>query len=186
MFPASILETIKHFNKLPGVGPKTAERFVFHLLNFTREDLQAFGNSIAQIKDQLRICQICYNLSEKNICSICSDTSRDNTLLCVIADTRDLVSLEHAGVYKGLYYVLGGTIDTLRGITPDRLRLNPLLERLRDPARCPQEIILGFNPNLQGEGTILYLKTLLNGLPVKITQFARGLPTGGDLEYADV
>lgn len=184
-FPPSIQNLIDHFSKLPTVGPKTAERYVFYLLKQHPEELQKFAQSIAELKEKTTICQKCFSYAEKNPCSICSDAKRDRNFLCVVSDTRDMLSIESTGEFKGLYHILGGELNVIEGIKPDQLNVRQLEERIKkEPIK---EIILALNPNLEGETTALYLaKTLKQIKPVvKITRLARGLPMGADLEYAD-
>ena len=200
-FPTSIQNLIDSFSKLPTVGPKTAERYVFYLLKQHPEELQKFAQSIAELKEKTTICQRCLAYAEKNPCLICSDAKRDRNLLCVVSDTRDMLSVESTNEYKGLYHILGGELNAIEGIKPDQLNIKQLEEKInphtltaghsqqgvgvkKEPIK---EIILALNPNLEGETTALYLsKTLKQIKPgVKITRLARGLPMGADLEYAD-
>lgn len=185
MYPSSIQKLITQFKKLPSVGPRTAERFVFHLLKFSQHQLVEFANALANMKRDLKECARCYNMSDNDLCSICRNTARDARILCVVADIRDLASIEQTSLYHGLYFVLGGNLDTLHGITPDMLHITELVNRILNPNTKPQEIILGFNPNIEGETTALYMKEKLGHFNIKITRLAKGLPTGSDLEYAD-
>ncbi len=185
MYPESITKLIRELNKLPGVGPKTAERFVFSLLRWRETDLVNFGRIIAGLKQGIHECMNCYNFAEREVCSICMNQGRDKSLLCVVAEAREIQAIEQSGSYNGLYFVLGGNLDTMRGITPERLRFTELVTKVQNPISQPDEIILGLNPNIEGETTTLYLKNLLKDLHVRMTRLARGLPTGSDLEYAD-
>jgi len=184
-FPSSIQNLIDFFTKFPTVGPKTAERYVFYLLKENPENLQKFAQALAELKEKTTVCQKCLAYAEKNPCFICSDTKRDKNTLCVVADTRDMLSIEATKEYKGLYYILGGLLNAIEEIKPENLNIKQLLENLKkEPA---SEIILALDPNLEGETTALYLSKLLKQLnpSLKITRLAKGLPMGADLEYAD-
>ncbi|GEM_PF-31763 len=185
MYPASIQQLINLLHRFPGVGPRTAERYVFHLLQYHDQDLIELATSIARLKNDLHQCKNCYNFANHELCIICSNPQRDTTILCLVADARDLVAIERTGHYQGVYFILGGTLDPLHGITPDKLHIQELLSRLNNPHLRPSEIILGLNPNIEGETTTLYLKQILKNFPIRMTRLARGLPTGSDLEYAD-
>lgn len=192
-YPKSIQSLIDHFSKLPSVGPKTAERYVFYLLAQHPESLQAFAQAIAELKEKTTICRNCLAIAEADPCEICSDQKRDHAVLCLVADTRDLLALEATGQYRGAYFILGGTINTIEGVKPEQLNLKQLAARLKQ--NTVKEIILAFNPDLEGETTSLYLAKLLKphkinphakfGVGIKITRLAKGLPMGADLEYAD-
>ena len=186
MYPSAIQKLLKQFYKLPGVGPRTAERFVFFLLKLREAELVEFGHALASLKKNLHECGNCFNLSEKELCNICSDPRRDKDVLCVVAETREIPAIEQTGEYHGLYFVLGGNLDTIKGITPHDLRFRELVAKLQNPIVTPKEIIFGLNPHIEGETTALYLKKILEQFPdIRTTILARGLPTGGDLEYAD-
>lgn len=182
-FPSSIQNLVDHFSRLPTVGPKTAERYVFYLLKQEPEELQKLAQAIAELKEKITICQTCLAVSESNPCSICSDNKRDKNLLCVVANTRDMLMIEATGQYNGLYHVLGGTINTIEGVKPEQLNISQLTERVSQ--NKIREIILALNPTLEGETTAMYLVKLLRTQKIKITRLARGLPMGADLEYAD-
>jgi len=183
-FPASIKDLIDQFTKLPGIGPKTAERLVFHLLKQPKENLVKFGLTLEHLKDKIIICKQCQNFSETNPCLICSDKKRNNKVICVVATPQDLLSLEKTNEYQGVYHVLGGVIDPLEGITPDQLKIRELFERVKKDGVL--EIILALSPDLPGETTMLYLTKLLKQFKdIKVTRLAQGLPSGSDLEYAD-
>ncbi|MCX6796197.1 MAG: recombination mediator RecR [Candidatus Falkowbacteria bacterium] len=181
--PSSIQNLINEFMKLPTIGPKTAERFVFYLLQQNPEELQKFAQAIAELKEKIVICQTCLAVADSNPCQICSNKNRDATTLCVVANTRDLIALEKTNEYKGLYLVLGGVINTIAGIGPESLKTNELVNRLRTGKI--KEVILAFDPNFEGEATALYLVKQLKPLKIKLTRIAKGLPVGADLEYAD-
>jgi len=182
-FPKPIQELIDQFCKLPGIGPKTAERLVFYLLKQNKEDLDEFAAALTKINNSVIKCSICHNISEKDPCHICSDKARDHKTICIIAEPHDLAAIENTGEYKGVYHVLGGVLDPLAGITPDRLKFNDLLAKLRK--NKISEIVLAFNPDMEGEATMIYLNNLLKPFKVKITRLARGMPVGADLEYTD-
>jgi len=181
--PYSVQELINSFNKLPGVGPKTAKKFAYHLLTQSQTENEKFAQAIIQIKKDTRQCQKCFSLSEQDICPICKDSKRDQTILCLVADVLDLSALEKSGQYQGLYFILGGVIDQPNGIGPEALNLKALEERLKK--EDIKEIIIATNPDMEGETTALYLSKLLKKYPLKITRLARGLPLGSDIEYAD-
>ncbi len=179
--PVAVL--INEFSKLPTVGPKTAARLVFHLLNRPRNEAQSLAEAILSVKDNVRLCSICNAITQADPCDICTDERRDNTIICVVAEAKDIFSIERTSAYKGHYHVLGGLISPMDGIGPAQLRVKELIERIGSQA--PGEIILATNPNAEGEATALYLSRLLTPLGVNVTRLAYGLPIGGDLDYAD-
>jgi len=183
-YSESIKNLIDEFNKLPGIGPKTAERLVFYLLNQPKSELDKFGQALQHLKDKVLTCSQCQNFSETDPCRICGNSKRSLGVICVVATPQDLLAIEKIGDYQGVYHVLGGTIDPLEGITPDRLKIKELLARIsKDNVK---EIILALNPDLPGETTMLYLaKVIKQFRGVKITRLARGLPIGSNIEYAD-
>lgn len=174
---------INEFSKLPTVGPKTAARLVFHLLNRPRHEAQALAEAILAMKDRVRLCSICFSITEEDPCGICRDERRDASTICVVAEAKDIFALERTGAYKGRYHVLGGLISPMDGIGPAQLRVKELVDRIA--AEKPAEIIIATNPNAEGEATGLYLSRLLTPLGVAVTRLAYGLPIGGDLDYAD-
>ena len=174
---------INEFSKLPTVGPKTAARLVFYLLNRPRSEAQSLAEAILAVKDKVRFCSICYSLTETDPCDICSDERRDATALCVVAEAKDIYAIERTGVYKGRYHVLGGLISPMDGIGPAQLHVKELIERLGNEPVA--EVILATNPNAEGEATALYLSRLINPIGVTVTRLAYGLPIGADLDYAD-
>lgn len=182
-YPASIKNLIEHFRDLPTVGPKTAERYVFYLLKQNPEKLQKFAQDLAELKEKTTVCQTCFSYAEKNPCLICSDNKRDAGILCLVANTRDMLTLELTGKYKGAYHILGGVINTLEGINPEHLNINKLTDKIKQGAI--KEVIIALNPNLEGETTSMYLAKLLKPYKIKITRLAKGLPMGADLEYTD-
>ena len=181
--PRALERLIQEFTKLPGIGPKTAERLVYYLLKQPKEVLTQFAQSLHQAKDEVTTCSQCYRFSDQNPCPICADKKRDKTLLCVVAESQNIPVLEKTGAFRGLYHVLGGLISPLEGITPDKLKIAELEQRLK--TNGVKEVILALNPDLDGETTSLYLTKLVKPLAIKITRLARGLPMGADLEYAD-
>ncbi|HUT22192.1 MAG TPA: recombination mediator RecR [Candidatus Bipolaricaulota bacterium] len=184
IYPSEIENLIDKFNKLPGIGRKTSEKFVFYLLRENPLFLNEFSASILNLKKNLNFCQKCGNFSgTKTICEICADERRDKSLLCIIEDIQDLAVIESTGEYHGQYHVLGGQINPLEGITPEKLNIQKLIDRVK--AEKFSEIILALNPDIQGEATSLYLVKLFKPLNVKFTKLARGLAMGSDLEYTD-
>ncbi|HEX2577463.1 MAG TPA: recombination mediator RecR [Aquihabitans sp.] len=182
-YAASVQDLIDELGRLPGVGPKSAQRIAFHLLKLPKEDALRLSRAIGEAKDRVAWCQRCFNLSEGELCGICADDRRDAATVCVVEEPRDLVAVEKTGEYRGRYHVLQGAISPIEGIGPDQLRVKELLARL-DPEGIT-EVILCTNPNIEGEATAMYLARLLGPLGLKVTRIASGLPVGGDLEYAD-
>lgn len=183
--PPSIQRLIDHFRALPGVGPKTAARFVMHLLKKSEDEIRAFGHALVDLKQSTRTCGFCCNFTLQNPCSICSDTRRDSSVICVVSKPQDLLIIENTGEYHGLYHVLHGALNPIEGITPDQLKIKELLARIENRKGQIKEVILALNPDMEGESTAIYLAKLLQKDAPKITRLARGLPMGGDLEYAD-
>ncbi|MGL4392120.1 MAG: recombination mediator RecR [Fusobacteriaceae bacterium] len=174
---------IDEFNRLPGIGRKSAVRIAFHIISMKKEDVEKFSFVINEAKEKIKKCHVCGNLTEKEICNICEDESRDKNTICIVEDTRDIISFEKTGKYKGEYHVIGGKIAPLRGVTPDKLNLEALLVRIAK--NDIKEIIIAINPDLEGETTTLYLTKILKPFNVKITRIASGIPMGGNIEYAD-
>jgi recombination protein RecR len=179
----SLNRLVDQFAKLPGVGKKSAERLAYHVLRVHKSEALALADAIRDVKENVRYCETCYNLSEAATCSICRDVRRDQTLLCVVEQPRDLIALEQSGTYPGLYHVLLGRIAPLEGVGPDQLTIDPLVERVRQGNF--REIIMGTNPTLEGDGTALYVSNRLAEFPVEITRLARGITTGSVLEFAN-
>jgi recombination protein RecR len=178
-----IQRLIEAFERLPGIGPKSASRLAFYMLRAPDDQVKDLAEAIATLKDSIVYCSRCQNLSVTDPCAICSDPGRDQHLVCVVEDPLDVVAIERTGVYKGLYHVLHGVINPVEGIGPEDLRVGSLLERLeKEPI---QEVLIATNPNMEGEATAMYLARLLHPKGVRVTRLARGLPVGGDLEYAD-
>jgi recombination protein RecR len=185
--PKAIQSVIESFERLPGVGPKTAQRLTFYLLHVPQGELDRFASSVQKLKNDTVMCSICFTVDETDPCSICSDTKRDASIICVVEQALDVLALEKNGKYHGVYHVLHGKIDPLNNIGPDEIRISELLQRAKNEESEVREIILATNPTMEGEATAMYiakqLKTL--NLELKITRIGRGLPTGADLEYAD-
>jgi recombination protein RecR len=180
---APLARLIDEFHKLPGIGPKSAQRLAYYLLRMPTVDAQALAAAILEVKERVTLCSICQNVTEVNPCRVCSDDRRDRATICVVEEPLDILALERSHSYQGLYHVLHGAISPMDGIGPEDLKMKELLQRLRSDE--VSEIILATNPNLEGEATAMYLTRLLRPLGVKVTRLARGLPVGGDLEYAD-
>ena len=182
-YSRSMQAMIDALSRLPGVGPKSAQRIAFHLLKTDRDEVNRLTKAITEARDSVRFCERCFNFSESLICHICTDERRDNTTLCVVEESRDVVAIEKTGQFRGRYHVLLGAINPLEGVGPEHLKVRELLLRL-EPESI-QEVILCLNPNTEGDVTTMYLGRLLKPLGVRVTQLAMGLPVGGDLEYAD-
>lgn len=182
-FPQPIQNLINGFTRFPGIGPKTATRFVFHLLSRPEEELKNLAQSIASLKAKITHCKVCQNFSLGSPCEICQDLKRNKSLVCVVSRPQDLEALEKTNEYPGVYHILGGTISPLQGIGPEHLKIQELINRVKKDNI--QEIILALNPDMNGETTSLYLTKLLKPFNIKITRLARGLPVGSELEYAD-
>ncbi len=183
-FPNSIQKLIESFSTLPTVGRKSAERFVFYLLKQNQSELDNFAHNLKNLKAGVSVCQACGAYSETNPCSICTDNRRDQSQICVVAASRDMLTVENTKTYSGLYHILGSALDPIKGITPEQLNINPLLQRLRSGKI--KEIIFALSPTFEGESTAMYLQKILASYPkIKITRLARGLPAGATIEYAD-
>ena len=180
--PKSVQNLIEAFERLPGIGPKTAQRLTFYLLHAPREEAQMLATAAVEMKDKTKICSVCFNIGEEDPCAICSDSSRDQSIIMVVENPLDVLALEKAN-FKGLYHVLHGVISPLENIGPDELHIRELLPRLKDGK--VKELILATNPTMEGEATAMYIQRLISPLGVKITRIARGLPVGSDIEYAD-
>jgi len=181
--PRPVTRLIEELSRLPGIGPKTASRLTFYLLRASDEQVRALAEALTQLKERITYCSQCYNISESSTCAICEDPSRDRGLLCVVEEPLDVLALERTQGYRGLYHVLHGVISPMEGIGPDDLRIPELVERVRKGHF--REVILATNPSLEGEATAMYIHRQLTPLGVRVTRLARGLPVGGDLEYAD-
>lgn len=176
-------QVIHELTKLPSIGKKTAQRLAFHLLQAPREEAEALARAILQLRERIRFCRDCFNLSDRELCGVCSDPKRDRSLLCVVEDPGNLLAIERTRAFKGVYHVLGGALSPLKDKGPDDLRLRELMDRLRDDSFT--EVVLAMNPDVEGEATAVYLSRLLKPLGLKVTRLAQGLPAGGDLDYTD-
>jgi len=183
IYTSQALETlIGELSKLPGIGRKTAQRLALHLLKTDNEDADRLANAIVEVKRRIRYCSVCWNITEKDPCSICSNQSRDHTAICVVEDPSDVLAIEKTNEFHGVYHVLGGALSPLEGVSPEQLKVKELLSRLKGGVN---EIILAMNPDVEGEATTIYLGNLLKPLGIRVTRIARGVPVGGDLEFAD-
>ncbi|MHC4618696.1 MAG: recombination mediator RecR [Planctomycetota bacterium] len=182
VYTEALNRLIEQFGKLPGIGPKTAERLAFHLLKAEPAEAMALADAIKDVKNKIKRCQICFNLAEQPVCQICSDPQRDKTLICVVEQPKDVIKLEKTQACKWVYHVLGGHIAPLDGVEPDDLTIKQLVERVRKGG--VKEVIMATNPNMAGDGTALYISSLLKPTGVRMTRLARGLATGSTLDYA--
>ena len=182
-YPEPISKLIDSFMKLPGIGPKTAQRLAFYVLNMNEEDVVDFSRSLMKVKRELQFCSVCGHITDVDPCYICTDKSRDRSIICVVQDTKDVIAMEKMREYQGMYHVLHGAISPMDGIGPEDINIPALLERLED--ENVKELILATNPNIEGESTAMYISRLVKPIGLKTTRLAHGLPVGGDLEYAD-
>ncbi len=182
IYTETLNRLIEELGKLPGIGPKSAERLAFYILKAEPAEAMALAEAIRNVKTKIERCQICYNLSEQPMCAICSDAQRDKSVICIVEQPKDVIALEKTGACKWVYHVLGGHIAPLDGIEPDDLTIGKLVDRVRQGGVA--EVVMATNPNMAGDGTALYISSLLKGTGVKITRLARGLPTGSTIEYA--
>ncbi|MEE8385419.1 MAG: recombination mediator RecR [Dehalococcoidia bacterium] len=181
--PGPVARLIEEFHKLPGVGPKSAQRLTYYLLRMPVAEARTLAETILEVKERITFCSVCQNVTDTNPCRICDSDRRERTMICVVEEPMDILAMERSGSYHGLYHVLHGAISPMDGIGPEELKIEELLARLRSNEAT--ELILATNPNLEGEATAMYLTRLLRPLGLRITRLARGLPVGGDLEYAD-
>jgi recombination protein RecR len=183
-----VARLIDSFARLPGIGPKTAQRLTYHLLRAPETEARALASALIAMREQVVFCERCFNISDRPVCAICSDPGRDATLLCVVEEPLDVLALERTGEFKGRYHVLHGAISPIDGVGPERLKIRQLLERADEARRAGEqfeEVVIATNPTLEGEATAMYLAERLEGVVGSVTRIARGLPVGGDLEYAD-
>jgi recombination protein RecR len=180
---APVAKLIEELHRLPGVGPKGAQRLAYYLLRASKDEATALAEAILEVKEKITLCSVCQNTTDVDPCSICADEARDRSVICVVEEPMDILAMERTRGHKGLYHVLHGSISPMEGIGPEQLKIRELLERLRDGT--VREVIMATNPNLEGEATSMYVSRLLQPLGIKVTRLARGLPMGGDLEYAD-
>ena len=182
VYTESLNKLIEEFGRLPGIGPKTAERLAFYILKAEPTDAIALANAIEDVKTKIKRCRVCFNLSEGPICEICSDAKRDKSIICVVEQPKDVIALEKTGGLHWVYHVLGGHIAPLEGVDPADLTIDHLVKRVREGS--VKEVVMATNPNMAGDGTSLYISSMLRALPVRITRLARGLATGSTIEYA--
>jgi len=178
-----LAKLVGELEKLPGIGPKSAQRLAFHILRSTEEEARLLAEAILDVKEQIAACPTCFNFTDQQPCEICRDPKRDHSTICVVADPRDLVAMEKTNEFKGTYHVLGGVISPMDGVGPDMLRIRELTERVA--TNGVKEVILATNPTVEGDTTAMYLAQLLKPFGVKVTRIAHGMPVGGDLDYAD-
>ncbi len=178
-----IARLLEELERLPGIGPKSAQRLVYHILRTDSVEAGRLAEAILEVKRTIHFCERCFNFAENDLCEVCTDARRDTTLLCVVEEPRDLVAVERTGEFSGVYHVLQGAISPIDGIGPEQLRIRELLGRLAD--ETVTEVVIATNPNVEGETTALYLARLIKPLGIRVTRIASGLPVGGDLEYAD-
>ncbi|WP_336715305.1 recombination mediator RecR [Arthrobacter sp. USHLN218] len=183
MYEGAVQELIDELGRLPGIGPKSAQRIAFHILEADPEDMKRLSESITNVKERVKFCSVCGNVSEQETCNICRDPRRDPTAICVVEESKDVIAIERTRSFKGRYHVLGGAINPIGGVGPEQLRIRELLNRLSDGQI--QEIIIATDPNLEGEATATYLARMLKTIGITVSRLASGLPVGGDLEYAD-
>lgn len=183
LYIKSVDNLINEFRKLPGIGPKSARRIVFFLLKLPMKEVVRFSNALVEMKEKVKFCNICFNLSEDEVCSICRDEGRDKKKICIVEEASDVAVIEGTGEYRGLYHILGGLLSPIENIGPDEIRIPKLIERVK--SKKIEEVIIALDPTVEGESTAMYLKKILNSVGVKVTRLASGLPVGGDLEYAD-
>ncbi len=183
MYEGIVQDLIEELGRLPGIGPKSAQRIAFHLLQAEPADVRRLADVLVQVKAKVKFCSICFNVAEEDTCKICRDTRRDVSVLCVVEEYKDVVAIERTREFRGRYHVLGGAISPIDGVGPDQLRIRELMARLADDTIV--EVILATDPNLEGEATATYLTRLIGPLGLRVTRLASGLPVGGDLEYAD-
>jgi recombination protein RecR len=183
VYEGAVQDLIDELGRLPGIGPKSAQRIAFHILEADGADMLRLAEAIRTVKDKVRLCSICFNVTEQETCSICRDERRDPSQVCVVEESKDVMAIERTRTFRGRYHVLGGSINPIAGIGPDQLHIRELLTRLQDATI--EEVILATDPNLEGEATATYLSRMLGSTGLKVTRLASGLPVGGDLEYAD-
>lgn len=183
MYTKPLANLIENFCKLPGIGPKSAQRMALHIIKLPQNDVERFVSSVIEAKRTIRYCSVCFNMSENDPCEICSSSARDKSVICVVAETKDLIAIEKTNEYKGLYHVLQGLISPMEGIGAEDIRIKELLSRAASPDI--KEVILALSPSIEGETTSLYINKLLSNFGIKVTRIAFGLPVGADLEFAD-
>ncbi|MET1156675.1 recombination mediator RecR [Arthrobacter sp.] len=183
MYEGAVQELIDELGRLPGIGPKSAQRIAFHILDADPADMKRLVEAVTNVKERVKFCSICGNVSEQDTCNICRDPRRDPTAICVVEESKDVIAIERTRSFRGRYHVLGGAINPIGGVGPEQLRIKELLNRLSD--QQIEEIIIATDPNLEGEATATYLARMLKAIGIPVSRLASGLPVGGDLEYAD-
>lgn len=178
-----LAKLVGEFEKLPGIGPKSAQRLAFHVLRMNEESAQSLASAIVEVKRSIKLCPICFNYTDQDRCEICSDARRDGSLLCVVAEPRDVVAMEKTNEFRGVYHVLGGVISPMDGVGPEMLKIRELVNRVNDGG--VKEVVLATNPTIEGDTTSMYIAGLLKPLGIKVTRIAHGMPVGGDMDYAD-
>ncbi len=181
-YPKPLSKLVGELERMPGVGPKSAQRMAFHLMRLPYEEAKRFADAIIEVKEHIKLCAECSNFTDQDLCEVCRDTKRDRSILCIVAETHDLIAMEKTNEYRGLYHVLQGLISPMDNITPEMLKIRELFPRV---ANGVQEVILAFNPTTEGQTTALFLASRLKPLGVRVSQIAHGLPAGGNLDYAD-
>ena len=182
-YPKPLAKLVGALEKLPGIGPKSAQRMAFYILGASEDEAHTLVESITEVKEQITQCKVCYNLADQELCEICASDKRDTTTVCVVAEPRDVIAMEKTNEYKGVYHVLQGVISPMDGVGPDMLRIRELQQRIMNDSI--KEVILATNPTIEGDTTAMYLAGILKPLGVKVTRIAHGMPVGGDLDYAD-
>ena len=185
ILPKSVTRVVESFERLPGIGPKTAQRLAFYLLHVPEDEIKRFADSLTDLKSHTVLCSVCKNVTEADPCSVCSDPRRDHTIICLVEQPTDVLSIERTGAFHGVYHVLHGSIDPLNNIGPDEIYLSDLLKRIKHQTETVTELIFAMNPTMEGEATAMYIQKQLAGTTIKITRLAHGIPIGGDIEYAD-
>lgn len=181
----SVASLIEEFSRLPGIGKKTAQRLAFHVISMNERDANNLAKAIVDVKQNIKYCNICSNLTDKDVCNICSSKKRDASIICVVADPRDVIAIEKTKEFTGLYHVLHGSISPMEGVGPEDIKIKELLLRIQTSSEEVKEIILATSPTIEGEATAMYISKLIKPLGIKTTRIAYGIPIGGDLEYAD-
>ncbi len=178
-----LAKLVSEFERLPGIGPKSAQRLAFHVLKMSEEEAREFAEAIMEVKNTIGLCKTCYNYTDKEICEICSDQRRNHNVICVVAEPKDITAMDKTNEFSGVYHVLGGVISPMDGIGPEKLRIRELLARIQD--NDVEEVILATNPTIEGDATAMYIARLLKELGIKTTRIAHGMPVGADMDYAD-
>ena len=182
-FPAALERLTEQFARLPGIGMKSAQRLAFYVLSLPKDEAQSFAQAILDAKDSVRLCPVCQNLTDQELCAICADPERDHSLICVVAEPKDVIAMERAREYHGVYHVLHGVISPMNGVGPDDIRIRELMSRLSSGE--VKEVVLATNPDVEGEATAAYISRLIKPMGIRVTRIAHGVPVGGELEYTD-